>query len=68
MLNLCYRILHRLPKVWVSGVTHSDFSEVDKLGSDYNGLGTELLELLFKKELLKPDNYIVVPSARGKLC
>ena len=29
-------------------------NEIDKLGTDYNGLATDLLELLFKREMLTP--------------
>lgn len=43
-------------RIWVSGVVQSDLHEIDKLGTDYNGLATDLLKLLFKREMLTPDN------------
>ena len=53
-------------RVWVSGVVQSDLNEIDKLGTDYNGLATDLLELLFKREMLTPDNYCCTQS-KGKM-
>ena len=53
--------------VWVSGVLQSDLNEIDKLGSDYNGLATDLLELLFEREMLNPDNYCCTQSKRKML-
>ena len=43
----------------------SDFNEVDKFGTEYNGLATDLLELLFKREMLTPEDYCCTQS-KGK--
>ena len=51
--------------MWVPGVLLSDFNEVDKAGTDYSALATDLLELLFKKELCAPDDYCCTIS-KGK--
>ena len=44
-------------RVWIAGVSLSEFTEVDKFGTECKGLVTDLLELLFKSELLMPEDY-----------